>query len=152
MLKVIKEQWDKNQEVLREALKNGTGFNSCSYMDLVKLAFDKVYNTGMITYGSILDIDNIVQIDHGNYQGTLLFVIPVKCYQPSEYEYLMTYIGYGSCSVCDALQSIQDYCDDGLTDEQVSEFMSLCRDILANTVKPFNKGWRYDSDFDEVEM
>lgn len=152
MIKVIKEQWDKNQEILREALKNGTGFNSCSYMDLVKLAFDKVYNTGMITYGSILDVDNIVEIDHGNYQGTLLFVIPFKCYQPSEDDYLMIYIGYDSCSVCDTLQSIQDFSEDTLTGEQVKDFMNLCKDILMNTIKPYNKGWRYDFNFDEVEM
>lgn len=152
MIKIIKDQWDKNRDILRDEFINGTGFNTCSYADLVKFAFEKIYNTGMTNYGKKLDVDRITEIDNGDYQGTLLFVIPFKCYHPGEDDYLMTYIGYGSCSVCDTLQSIQDFSEDTLTGEQVKDFMNLCKDILMNTIKPYNKGWRYDFNFDEVEM
>lgn len=153
MLKIIKEQWDKNREVLREALHEGDDFNECNYKDLVKLAFEKIFNEGTVCgRDPILDLKNITEIDNGDYQGTLLFLIPFQTYQPCEYDYLMTYIGYGSCECCDTLQRIQDYHPNKkLTEEQVEEFMALCKDILTNTIKPYNGGWRYDSEFDQVE-
>lgn len=33
----------------------------------------------------------------------------------------------------------------------VDGYMSLCKDILTNTIKPYNYGWRNDSKFDQVE-
>lgn len=44
----------------------------------------------------------ITELDHGDYQGTLLYVIPSSAYQPSDYWYVM--VSYGSCSCCDTLQ------------------------------------------------
>ena len=46
MLKIIKEQWDKNRDLLRAALEEGETFNECDYVDLVKLSFEKIFNTG----------------------------------------------------------------------------------------------------------
>jgi hypothetical protein len=64
----------------------------------------------------------------------------------------MTYIGYGSCSGCDALQNAQDWTDNELlTDQQVKDFMSICKDIICNAVKPYNHGWREDDNFKRVE-
>jgi len=52
------------------------------------------------------DPARIHEIDDGNYQGTLLYVIGAAIYQPSTYWYVK--VGYGSCSVCDTLQAILD--------------------------------------------
>lgn len=147
MLKIIKEQWDKNREVLREALREEKDLNRLHYKDLVKLAFEKVYNEGLECYMQ-LDLASITEVDNGDYQGTLLYLIAVKTYQPCECDYLMTYVGYGSCCCCDPLQAIQEL--EG--EEQIKEYMTLCKDILTNTIKPYNGGWRYKSDFDQVEM
>ena len=90
--------------------------------------------------------------DNGDYQGTLLYIIPFDKYQPEEYEYLMTFINYGSCSACDTLLSIQDYGEEKLTDDQVKDFMKLCKDILMNTIKPYNSGWQHTDKYDEAEF
>lgn len=149
MLKIIRDKWDRNKDKLQETLIQGSTFiNECSYIDLVKLSFKIIFNSD--GEGVQLDIKKITEIDDGDYQGTLLYLIPFETYQPSEYEYLMTHVSYGSCSGCDTLQSIQDYCEGFLTDQQVSDFMTLCKDILTNTIKPYNSGWRENSDYEQL--
>ena len=111
MLKVLVEKWDKNKDKLKEALSDVINAD-IDYEDLVRLTFSTIYNDGdeSIEYPyTELNCNAITKIDDGDYQGTLLFLIPFKTYQPSEYEYLMTYVGYGSCSGCDTLLAITDY-------------------------------------------
>ena len=71
------------------------------------------------------DPERIHEIDDGDCQGTLLFVIARKGYQPNVYWYIM--IDYGSCSGCDTLQSIYDGVDYSQppTKEQVDDYMTL---------------------------
>ena len=52
------------------------------------------------------DPARIHEIDDGDYQGTLLYVIGAANYQPNTYWYVK--VGYGSCSVCDTLSAILD--------------------------------------------
>lgn len=154
MLKYCLTKWDQNKKLLEERLKNDSTLNSYYYDDLVKLVVDYILNDGgptSETYKPKWDCDHITVIDNGKYQGTLLFLIPLKTYQPSEDEYLMTYVGYGSCSGCDTLQAIQGWSEKVLTEKQVKDFMILCKDLLTNMIKPYNYGWRFDKDFEEVE-
>ena len=74
------------------------------------------------------DPERIHQIDDGDYQGTLVFVIGEKRYQPSRY--WVTYVGYGSCSGCDTLQAISKYPDDPPTPEQANEYLTLALHLL----------------------
>ena len=126
--------------------------NSCDYEYLVKLVVDLILNDEDSRYGEDYDSSKITVVKDGDYQGTLLFIIPQKTYQPSEYEYLMTYVGYGSCSGCDTLLSIQDWEDKEPTDQQLKDYMTLCKDIVTNMIRPFNSGWRYDDKFRTVEI
>ena len=94
----------------------------------------------------------MTEIDNGDYQGTMLYLIPFKTYQPAEYEYLMTYVWYGSCSGCDALQAAKFWCDDGpLTGKELKAVMAICKDIVCNTIKPYNCGWRENDEYKPVE-
>ena len=80
-------------------------------------------------------------------------MIPEDTYQPSEYEYLLTYQHYGSCSGCDTLQHITDYLGKGgkPNEKQVDAYMTLCKDIVTNMIKPYNiSHWFHDEDFTEV--
>ena len=143
MVKIMRDCWNANRDKLREVLASRTDLNDCDYSLLVKLTFESIY-----TGEDDLDLEHITVIDDGDYQGTLLFLIPFKTYQPSEYEYIMSYIGYGSCAGCDALEAAKawDY-NDHLTDEQVKRFMSICKDLVCNTIKPYNCGWREESEW-----
>lgn len=154
MLKILVQKWDQNKNKLEKFLREESGLNTCCYKDLVKATFENIYNDGTNTkYDRYkLDVEQITEIDNGDYQGTLLFLIPFETYQPSEYDYLMTYVGYGSCSGCDTLQAIQDYTDDKLSDSQIPSFMTLCKDILSNTIKPYNCGWREEEEFTHADF
>lgn len=154
MLKSFVQKWDSNKDKLRDVLSRKT--NNIDYKTLVELTFEVIYNEGTNDAG--LDIKSITEIDNGNYQGTLLYLIPFDYYQPDACDYLMTYVGYGSCSVCDTLKSILDWDEDEdededklLTSKQVDELMTLCKDIITNTIKPYNYGWRKDEGFDPAE-
>lgn len=157
MLKILAEQWCKNQNRLKKYLKdNYETLNSLTYKDIVKIAFEQIYCDEL----DALDLRNIIEIDNGDYQGTLLFIIPFDTYQPNEYEYLMTYINYGSCSGCDTLLSLQCdryyYGDDEKTKEdylndKINGFMCLCKDTLINTIKPYNNGWRKKEKWEPIE-
>lgn len=155
MIKFCKEQWDRNKDKLEQALRERTDLDDVIYLTLVKMVVDHIFNPGFKEcFGEYRFIDGydsskITEIDNGDYQGTLLFLIPLDIYQPSEYEYLMTYIGYGSCSGCDTLQAIQGTWNTD-KDKQISDFMTLCKDIVTNTIKPYNGGWRADKAYFEV--
>ena len=143
MLKYCKDKWSKNEELLRQAL-SFEELDCLGYKDLVKLTVKWILNGGENDFQN-WDYNNITCIDNGDYQGTLLYLIPENTYQPAEYQYLMTYVNYGSCSGCDTLQSIQ------FKDCEVSEYMKLCKDIVCNIIKPYNYGWRNEEEFDIVE-
>ena len=150
MIKFCLEKWDGNKDLLEKHLRDHSNLGSVNYIDLVKMVVGIIFNTDSFT---IYDVDKITEIDNGDYQGTLLYLIPDDSYQPYEGDYLMTYVGYGSCSGCDTLQSIQSfiYSDEDVPDRVISDFMTLCKDIVSNTIRPYNHGWRYDPMFDVVE-
>lgn len=151
MLKIMRDLWAKNEDTLKKAIAEIEDVDALCYKDLVKLAFDKIFNTGKERSYSelILNTNHITEIDDGDYQGTLVYLIPFDTYQPSEGDYLMTYVGYGSCSGCDTLQDIQSCYHD--REMQNKDLLELCKDIITNTIKPYNYGWRYHEEFDVVE-
>lgn len=135
-------------------MKDDLNLNGCEYEYLVRLVVKHILNGDIdesSEYGQ-WDDTKITIVDNGDYQGTLLFIIPQKTYQPQEFEYLMTYVDYGSCSGCDTLQSIQSFSGDKPTDSQLKDYMTLCKDLVCNMVKPFKSGWRNsEGEFDEVK-
>lgn len=152
MLKIIADAWAKNNGKLRDALKT-TDMDAIGYKKLVEMAFSYVYNNSdSVVTGKTCpaDVHNITLIDNGDYQGTLLFIIPFDTYQPTCGEYLLTYADYGSCSGCDTLMAITEYESGSPSEEQLNDLMMLCLDILEHVVKPYNSGWRYEEDFEEV--
>lgn len=150
MLKIMKDRWNENSEKLRAALAERTDLNSCNYEDLVKITFETIFNSSAEGYGNNLNLDKIHTIDDGDYQGTILFVIPFDTYLPGSNEYIMTYIGYGTCSYCDALQSVQEWNDGKISEKQLPGFMAICKDLICNAVKPYNYGWREDLKYIQV--
>ena len=143
-------KWYRNKSVLKEALLKDKELRTCEYKRLVELVVKYILNNSQESDDCEWNASKITEINDGDYEGTLLYVIPKECYQPEEYEYLMTFVSYGSCSGCDTLQGIQCYGRDD--DVPIKDFMTLCRDIVSNIVKPFNTGWRNQKDFESVKM
>lgn len=150
MIKYCKEKWDKNKDELEEVLKHDRKLNNCDYSYLLELVVKYILNDEDNEYSGTWNSEKITVIDNGDYQGTLLFLIPANTYQPSEYEYLMTYVNYGSCSGCDTLLGIQSWDNEPPTKQQLKDYMTLCRDMVCNIIKPYNCGWRNEEEFDPV--
>lgn len=75
------------------------------------------------------DPKRVVEIDHGEYQGTLVFVIASGGYEPDKYWYVL--VNYGSCSACDTLEGIKEDLGEGPpTSEQVDDCMTLALHIV----------------------
>ena len=141
MIRYCLDAWNKNENKLEQVYKTTSGWNECEYIDIVKCVVDCMF--------SEWDFKSITQIDNGDYQGTLLFLIPRNTYQPSEYDYLITYVGYGSCSGCDTLLSIQNSENCAyLNKQQIKDFMTLSKDIVMNMRRLYNEGWRYDEAYE----
>ena len=158
MIKYCIEKWDKNKDLLRSALDNNKLLNHVlnkndddpleylEYKDLVKLTVVFILNDE-----NEWDVNKIKEIDDGDYQGTLLYLIPEDTYQPNSSEYLMTFVEYGSCSGCDTLQAIQCFLDTKSRDKSIDGLMNLCKDLICNKIKPYNTGWRHDEKFSTIK-
>ena len=148
MLKILLEKWDKNKGLLEEKLR--TKPMNYKYKDLVKLTFDTIYNSDEYEYNKIRLFKTIGGVD---YRGDLVFMLSFGFNDEEVDSLLLTYVEYGSCCGCDTLQRITAFSEenDKPDESQLKDLMLLCKDIITNTVKPFNKGWNYKKGFDEVE-
>jgi hypothetical protein len=147
MIRYCYNAWESNKDNLEGNLRTSHHLRDIEYIDLVKTVVRFIL-------GEDWDADRITEIDNGDYQGTLLFLIPQDTYHPCEYEYLMTYVWYGSCTGCDTLRGITSKMepDTPPAKRELQDLMTLCKDIVMHMVKPFNSGWAHDSDFDEVAI
>lgn len=154
MIKFMKFRWAENEALLRKRFENmcDDELNRLSYKDLVKYICEDIVNTFVESTdyiaGPTVMTDRITEIDNGDYCGTLLFTIPFDVYEPSHNEYFMTYVEYGSCSGCDTLQGIY-YME---REEQINDYMKLCKDIASNFIVPYNIGWRENELFKEATI
>jgi hypothetical protein len=127
MDKQIVALWEANKKNLEEYFRiTPQSEYSGSYETIVKALFEKVLNAENDEW----DIAKLTVIDHGDYQGTQLFLIPKNTYQPSASEYLITCTSYGSCSGCDTLQGISEYGDDKPSEGQLSQYMTLALHLV----------------------
>jgi len=118
-------RFDAKREELRAQFKACRPDN---YAALVRTVVEAIQGE----YGSeqSLDPERIHEIDDGDYQGTLLFVIAAQGYQPSTY--YAAAVSYGSCSGCDTLQSIGEYSEEPPTDAQANEYLTLALHVVQN--------------------
>jgi len=79
------------------------------------------------------DPERIHCVDDGDYQGTLVFVIAEKGYQPSDFWYVK--VSYGSCSGCDTLQAINEYMDGPPDEKQIADYMTLALHVVQGLKK-----------------
>lgn len=153
IMKIIRK-WEENKHKLEEAIRKDTSLNTCEYIDLVKLVVTYILNgrnDDVYWHEDRWSTDYIMWIGSYSCQGALLFVIPKEIpghgnqWKPRAItldEYLITYQYYGSCSATDTLIAIQqsvwdspdyDGNDDRVpTEEQVKDYMTLCRDLICH--------------------
>lgn len=121
------KSWDKHKDELENYFRTTPQCDYDSYKKLVIALLNKVINVDLDW--DEFNTEKVHEIDDGNYQGTLVFLVPESRYQPDRYFYTMVW--YGSCSYCDTLQSIQSENLGGYpTDDQVKDYMALCLNML----------------------
>ena len=137
MVDKFTKKWYENKDKLQNYFETNTINNYDSYEQLVKAVLKYIINDGMENYHKLdyeaIQIDKLVSIDYGDYQGTLIFVFPEYTYQPSTSETYYTFVDYGSCSGCDTLQGILTcYYDELPTEGMVKELMTLSLHLIQN--------------------
>jgi hypothetical protein len=118
MIEEFVKIWEESKEELRESFLES---EPSSYNDIVKRVIELIH----AGHGDP-DPTNIHVIDDGDYQGTLLFIIPAEGYQPSRYWAYKCY--YGSCGGCDTFQSIRDDC--GTLEGRIDDYMTLALHVI----------------------
>lgn len=123
MDKKVVAAWEANKHKLRPFFESA---HPRSYGAIVNSVVTLLH--GAMDEWERPDPARITEIDHGEFQGTLVYVIGEAGYQPSKYWYVK--VGYGSCSVCDTLESLRDFSDEKPTAEQVDGYMTLVLHIV----------------------
>lgn len=107
---MITEFINKFQEIKPRLLEQFSKEEPDDYADIFKQTIKMMFEKSEDTYScnsETPDFERITVIDDGDYQGTLVFVVAAKGYQPSNY--WCTRVFYGSCSGCDTFEAYSDY-------------------------------------------
>jgi hypothetical protein len=118
MIQDFVKLWERHKTELRRAF---VASQPESYREVVTEVVRHVLSRGVVPHP---DPDRVHEINDGEYQGTLVYVVAAAGYQPSTY-WAVT-VSYGSCSGCDALQ---DLLYRGV-DERVDGLMTLALHIV----------------------
>ena len=122
MIEEFVKNWEAKKDLLRDKYSQE---EPRSYNDIVKDVVELVSDDEC---GKIrLNHEKITIIDDGDYQGTLLYIIPQACYQPSVY--YSVFVDYGSCSGCD---TFEDICSGSDKEQRVNDFMQLALHIVQD--------------------
>lgn len=121
------ERFDNKRNEIKETLVLllDTCKYDLNYDDIVRVVIYNIHEDN-----GDPDPKTIHEIDDGDYQGTLLFVIPEDAYQPYNYWYVRVF--YGSCSVCDTLQGILDLDN---REQQIDQLFTLALHIFQGLKK-----------------
>ena len=126
MIKRFVDSYSDNKQLFIDELSRE---HPNDYRDLVRMVVEHLPEVN----GHRPDPERIHEIDDGDYQGTLVYVIGERGYQPSTYWYVRIY--YGSCSGCDTFQSIRGWKDGRPNEEQVRDYLSLLLNITQGIGK-----------------
>lgn len=123
MIKEFVEIFMNKKDHLRKVFEEK---HPSDYIDIVKTVV-KLLNENLSCYEKP-DPDRIHEINDGDYQGTLVYIIGAQGYQPSDY--WATKVYYGSCSGCDTLEGIREYSEDKPSEQQVEDYLTLCLHLI----------------------
>lgn len=133
MISEFMSVWEqKSPELLKKYSLEHPGSYSSIVKDAVTLLCDQD-NPIYAQMDAIPDPERITMIDHGDWQGTQLFVIGGTGYQPSDYWFVK--MSYGSCSCCDWLEGVRDFSDGPPTESQAQEYLTMAAHVVQNLKK-----------------
>ena len=119
MLKYCVDQWEKNKENLRAAFENCNIYGD--YEAFARLVIENIFPEW---YNYELDIHF-----YHEYQGDMVFFIHSN--NISRNDLFLSYLYYGSCSVCDSLQAAAG------SEERVNDYMGIALNFIQNMSHPY---------------
>lgn len=126
MIQEFVDNFMKREQELKCWIKECSDIN---YKTLVEMTIKAISKEDDYGYP---DHNRVHELDDGDYQGTLVYVIAANGYQPNDYWYVKIY--YGSCSGCDTIEAIRDYSDE-MTEQKVNDYFTLCLHIVQGLKK-----------------
>lgn len=127
MIKEFVEKWEERKNEIQEIYEKK---HPEDYSEIVRNVITILHDDD----AESPDPQKIHCIDDGDYQGTLLFVIPEDTYQPSTYWAVKVF--YGSCSGCDTLEAIREsVLESPPTPEQTKDYMTLSLHVVQKLTK-----------------
>ena len=131
MLKYCVDQWEKNKENLHQA------FNDCDiYRDYEEFARIIIRSV----FPEWTDYDVII-MKQGDYTGDVIFFISADT-EGSKNDIFLSYLRYGSCSVCDTLMRAAE------SEERVEDQMRIALHFIQDIKHPFSNSYN-PSKYDE---
>ena len=122
MIQEFVDRFMANKDILRANLQK---LEYPRYLDLIKATIEVITSDG--DFDETPDPSRIYEINDGDYQGTLVYIIGATGYQPYDYWYIK--VSYGSCSGCDTLESIMWGTDDP-REEMLDDMILLCLHLV----------------------
>ena len=158
MIEHFVRQWHENKHKLKSFLEKDYDqsedkrFWGPSYIELhqklfelvvtepreIRTPFDQRWNN----YS--WDFNRFLVLDHGEYQGTMIFIMVPDVYQPNlDRDYYFTSVMYGSCSHCDTMAHVQEVVD---TKEEKIQALMLAALHMVQATKTFQSAEEYALD------
>lgn len=130
MLKYCVDQWEKNKESLRAFLERSDIYSDyAAFGDyIIKYIFPEWKNY------------DVAITKQGDYTGDVIFFISADT-EGSKNDIFLSYLRYGSCSVCDTLMRAAE------SEEKVEDQMRIALHFIQNMKHPFSNPYcpsKYD--------
>lgn len=124
MLKYCIDQWSANKENLRKELRYAYIY---SWQGFAEIIVRNIFPNWS---------EKVTAISFGDYQGETVFIMTSKELEDKT-GLFMSYMYYGSCSVCDALQSACE--EEG--EERLNCLMTLALHFIQKITHPYPSPW-----------
>ena len=132
MLKYCVNQWEKNKNTLRAVFEKVDIYSD--YEEFARIIIENIF----------LEWENydVAITKQGDYTGDVIFFISADT-EGSKNDIFLSYLHYGSCSVCDTLMRAAE------SEERVEDFMRIALHFIQNMIRPF-KNYYYEDEYDIV--
>lgn len=132
MLKYCVDQWEKNKENLRTVFEKVDIYSD--YEEFVRIIIENIFPEWK-SY-------EVAITKQGDYTGDVIFFISADT-EGSKNDIFLSYLRYGSCSVCDTLMRAAE------SEERVEDFMQVALHFIQNMIHPF-KNYYHEDKYDIV--
>lgn len=120
MLKYCVEQWEKNKNILRMVFEKVDIYSD--YEEFARIIIENIFPEWK-SY-------EVAITKQGDYTGDVIFFISADT-EGSKNDIFLSYLRYGSCSVCDTLMRAAD------SEERVEDQMRVALHFIQNMIHPF---------------